>query len=176
MKTKTTTAAFLLYLSSISLCAQTVDILQQINKDVWSRFYMAYESLDHKISEKIHTKDLMRIPANQGVIMDYRSYMDGIKSSFENAAKNSESRHIELRFFERLANDSTASERGVYKFAIDKGSDRERNYYGQFHVIHIKRDGKWKIHMDYDSNENNSIDEEDFQSAHAIDDFEWLSQ
>jgi hypothetical protein len=34
-----------------------------------------------------------------------------------------------------------------------------------------KINGKWKIVVDYDSNENNTIDEKIYQAAFGIDDF-----
>ena len=161
-------------LMSICSTAQSIDVFKQINSDVWYRFYAAYDSLDYTISEAIHTSDVIRIPANQGEIIDYKSYMDGIKRSFEQAAEKGETRSIALRFFERLANDSIASERGIYRFTLNKGTTKERNYYGQFHVLLVKRGGKWKILMDYDSNENNTIGEEEFMSAYAMDNFSWI--
>ena len=161
-------------LMSIHTSAQSIDVFKQINKDVWYRFYAAYDSLDHTISEEIHANDVMRIPANQSKIIDYKSYMDGIKKSFEQAREKNETRSISLRFFERLANDTLASERGIYKFTLNDGTKDEKNYYGQFHVLLVKRDGKWKILMDYDSNENNTIGEEEFMSAFAMEDLTWI--
>ena len=176
MRYKTAIPMLVFCLMSIYTSAQYIDVFEQINKDVWYRFYAAYDSLDYTISEAIHTSDVMRIPANQGQIIDYKSYMNGIKTSFEHAREKGETRSISLRFFERLANDSIASERGIYKFTLNKGNQDERNYYGQFHVLLVNRNGKWKILMDYDSNENNTIGEEDYQSAHAIDDFNWIEE
>lgn len=163
----------LLMLSIISATsiAQNKAILEQINQDVWVRFCHAFDSLDYTISEEIHTKDIMRISADQNMISDYKSYMENIQQSFNNSKERNESRNIELRFFERLADDSIASERGVYKFTLNKGTSKERDFYGQFHVLLVKREGIWKILMDYDSNENNTIDDSSFQAAFAMDDF-----
>ncbi len=152
--------------------AQTKEHLQQINHEVYSKFYMAFDSLDYSLMAEIHAKDLVRIPANQKVILDYESYINGYKKSFQEAKMKNETRSISLRFFERIVDDSVASDRGVYKFSLNKNTPEEINYYGQFQVLLVKREGKWKILMDYDSNENNTIDEDDFQAAFAIDNFE----
>ena len=43
---------------------------------------------------------------------------------------------------------------------------------GKFHVILVKVDNLWKLLVDYDSNEDNTINEKSYKSAFAIDDFE----
>jgi hypothetical protein len=47
----------------------------------------------------------------------------------------------------------------------------EKVYFGKFHVILIKEEGVWKILVDYDSSEKNSINEDTYKKAYAIDDF-----
>ena len=47
--------------------------------------------------------------------------------------------------------------------------------YGKFHVFMRKMDNIWKIIVDYDSNEHDTINEQSFLSAFAIDDFEKYS-
>ena len=154
------------------LKAQSIEHLQQINNEVYSKFYMAFDSLDYQLMAEIHAKDLIRIPANQKMILDYETYIDGYKKSFQEAKEKKETRSISLRFFERIVNDSVATDRGVYKFSLNKNTPEERNYYGQFHVLLVKREGSWKILMDYDSNEESTIDKDDFLAAFSIDDLE----
>lgn len=161
--------SFLIVSSAI---AQNINHFRQINQDVWESFYKAFDQLDHRNMLEIHHKDLIRIPADQQMILDYQTYMDNYQKSFAGAKEENSTRAIELRFFERIANDSVASERGIYKLTVDKGFPDERNFYGQFHVLLIKENGKWKILMDYDSNEKNTIDETKFKDAHAIDDYD----
>ncbi len=152
--------------------AQHVEHMKAINHEVWEKFYWAFESLDHGLMAEIHTKDLIRIPANQKTILDYATYINNYKTTFQQARDNNTTRSISLRFFERITNDSVATERGIYRFTFNKGMPDEHNYYGQFHVLLVKRDQKWQILMDYDSNENNSIGEDDYQAAFALDNFE----
>ncbi len=161
-----------LFIVGVHIQAQTKEHLRQINKEVYSKFYQAFDSLDYSLMAEIHARDLIRIPANQKRILDYETYINGYKKSFKDAKEKKETRSISLRFFERIVNDSVATDRGVYKFSLNKNTPGERNYYGQFHVLLVKREGNWKILMDYDSNENNIIDEDDFKAAFAIDDFE----
>lgn len=148
---------------------QSLDNLKAINQ-VWAKFYQAFETLDDQPMAEIHSKALVRISGGSR-ILDYETYINNYKRQFQTNRTNNSTRNIALRFFERINNDSVASERGIYKLTVNKGKSDEQHYYGQFHVIMKKEKGSWKITMDYDSNENNTIDEKSFQKAYAIDDF-----
>lgn len=147
--------------------SQTLNNLKEINQ-VWKKFYQAFESLDYNLMADIHSKDLVRISGGQR-ISDYNSYINNYKTTFKQAKINGVTNNISLRFFERINNDSIASERGIYKLIRNRNLNDEHTYYGQFHVIFKKEKGYWKILMDYDSNEGNSISEDDYFKAYKID-------
>lgn len=143
-----------------------------INKQVWSKFYEAFSTSNYKLMAEIHHNNLIRISGNSQKISDYKTYINLQKKSFENAKEGGENREIELRFFERFYNKTTASERGIYQLTVNKDEEGERRFYGQFHVIHKKELGLWKIFMDYDSNENNKVNKTTFDAAKHIDEVE----
>ena len=149
---------------------------KDINNEVWSHFYSAFSELNYKDMAKIHSKDLWRVTGNSKRIRDYESYISNYKQNFERTKKAGMTNHIALRFFERIVTGDRASERGIYELIVNKGKRDEQRYYGQFHVLHQKEDGAWKILMDYDSNEGNSINATSFQNAKAIDDFSGFVQ
>lgn len=149
--------------------AQKSDNLKAINT-VWAKFYKAFETLDHSLMADIHSKDLVRVSGGNRII-DYDTYINNYKSGFERDKKAGQTSEISLRFFERLNNENSASERGIYKLIRNKGTDNEQAYYGQFHVLFKKIDNEWKITMDYDSSEGNTIGEDDYKKAFAIDNF-----
>jgi len=150
--------------------AQNSDHLKALNS-VWAKFYTAFETLDHTLMAEIHSKDLVRVSGGQR-ILDYDTYINNYKAGFERDKKAGQTSTISLRFFERLCDGKTSSERGIYKLLRNKGKDNEQAYYGQFHVLFKKIEGEWKIIMDYDSTESNTIGEDDYNEAFAIDDFE----
>ena len=156
--------------------ARSIKNLQHINNDVYSKFYQAFDSLDVSLMESIHSKKVIRIPAYRNTILNYKDYMKEYKHIFEETKKNNGSLNISLRFTERLNNDSVASERGIYKFTTNKDREDEQVYYAKFQVILIKEENTWKILMDYDSNENNTIGEEDFNKAYGMNEFEKFSK
>ena len=160
---------FLVLNTNIS-SAQNTDYLKSINT-VWAKFYKAFETLDYTLMAEIHAKDLVRVSGGRTII-DYDTYINNYKVGFERDKKAGHTSTISLRFFERLCNGKTASERGIYKLVRNKGTENEKAYYGQFHVIMKNIEGEWKITMDYDSSEGDTIGEDDYSKAFAIDDFE----
>ncbi|WP_296386657.1 nuclear transport factor 2 family protein [Winogradskyella sp.] len=160
----------ILTLYTIPCKAQSLNNLKAINT-IWSKFYEAFETLDYTLMAEIHAKDLIRVSGGKR-ILDYDTYINNYKSGFKRDKKVNQTSNISLRFFERINNNSTASERGIYKLIRNKGTEKEQAYYGQFHVIFRNTNGKWKITMDYDSTESNTIGEDDYNKAYAIDDFD----
>ncbi|WP_299123604.1 nuclear transport factor 2 family protein [uncultured Winogradskyella sp.] len=168
---KKVTLTILFFALSINLSsAQSLDNLKAINS-VWSKFYKAFETLDYTLMAEIHSKDLVRISGGKRII-NYTTYINNYKAGFKRDKESNQSQSISLRFFERINNDSAASERGIYKLVRNKGTENEQAYYGQFHVLFKKTNGEWKITMDYDSSEGETIGEEDYKKAFAIDDFD----
>lgn len=148
---------------------QSVNTLKEINT-TWEKFAMAFETLDAQLFADIHSKQLIRVSGGQR-ITNYDDYINSYKVRFQNAKENGVSNQISLRFFERIHNDSVASERGVYKL-VRTAMGESLAFYGQFHVLFKKEDGKWMILLDYDSSEGNTIGETDYLKAYAIDDFD----
>ncbi|MFC0605153.1 nuclear transport factor 2 family protein [Winogradskyella pulchriflava] len=159
-----------LVFTSTTMYAQKADNLKAINI-VWAKFYKAFETLDYTLMADIHSKDLVRVSGGKR-ILDYDTYINNYKVGFESDKKAGQTSTISLRFFERISNEFTASERGIYKLVRNKGTDNEQAYYGQFHVVLKKINDEWKITMDYDSSESGTIDEDDYKKAFAIDDFD----
>ncbi len=153
---------------------QSLDNLKAINQ-TWEKFYKAFESLDYKLLQDIHAKELVRVSGGKRIV-NYDTCMDNYKKSFERTQKKGTSNTISLRFFERVNNGSMARERGIYKLTRVESTGETKSYYGQFHVVLIKKDNIWKIVMDYDSNEGNTIGEEAYLRAHAIDAFDKFIQ
>ncbi len=151
------------------LQAQDNDCLNAINNDIWANFTKAFETFDHELFASLHSKDLVRVGGNSKLLRNKTDYISGYESRW---STNKTPQTISFRFLERICNDTKASERGIYKLTVNKGLQNEQSYYGKFHVIIIKENNQWKFLVDYDSNENNTIDEKSYKNAFSIDDFE----
>lgn len=174
MKRLTTYIVYLLVLLSTDAISQNINDLKDINSQIWSNFTKSFENLDYQLFESLHSNDLIRV--NGG---DYKSirnkeaYLEDYKNRWENASLK---QTITFRFLERISKNGMASERGVYKFTINPGSETQKLYYGKFHVILRKKEGLWKILIDYDFSENESINETEilYKEAFAQNDFDKL--
>lgn len=150
--------------------AQSVNDFKKIN-NVWKKFYKAFETLDYTFMAEIHSKELIRIAGGKN-ISDYETYINNYKRRFKEAKTKNISNDISLRFFERIHNDSVASERGIYKLTRTENGKNKQSYYGQFHVLFKKEKGTWKIIMDYDSSEGNTIGEKEYLKAIPLENIE----
>ncbi|MDT0557550.1 hypothetical protein RM697_02745 [Ichthyenterobacterium sp. W332] len=159
----------LLLIFNVNLFAQDKhEALKAINADIWQNFTKAYETLDYDLFASIHDSSLLRVSGNQKTIRSFENYMNGYKDRWKTSTRK---QTITFRFIERIVNKTNASERGIYKLTINPGKESEESYYGKFHVLHKNINGKWKIIFDYDSTENNSIDESSYTKAFSINDF-----
>lgn len=134
---------------------------------VWNTFYQAFRTLDANLMAQIHSKDLVRISGAKRVL-NYEQYIANYRAQFDRAKTLGQSQAIVLRFFERLYSNESASDRGYYRLTITDRDGSQQHYYGEFHVIFRKEDSKWKIVMDYDSNEGHRIDETVFLKAFPL--------
>jgi ketosteroid isomerase-like protein len=155
---------------SVNLCfSQEKSHLKDINTHVWIPFTKSYETYDYSLFSSIHSQELVRISADGKSIKAFPEYIE----SYKNRWKNSEKKQtISFRFIERIVNNAFASERGIYKLTVNLNTSEEKSYYGKFHVLLKRVNGKWKIIMDYDSSERNTINEASYNLAFEIDAFE----
>ncbi len=144
--------------------------LLEINKDIWTPFSEAYATGDADKYLSLHSPHFVRASRNGKSTSDLNGYAKGVLRSFNRNAINGGRTTIEFHFFERFASENTASERGIYKYTFYPPSGAPTSGYGQFHVVSRKENGVWKILMDYDSDENGTIDEADFEAGWAVQD------
>jgi ketosteroid isomerase-like protein len=169
------TLLLILLLAGFShLMAQTnADFLKEINRDIWLPFIEAYGTLDADKYKSLHTTDFIRANGDSKSLPSFAQYFDNSRKWFDAQKQKGNRMEISFAFIERFANGIVGSERGVYKlkFFDNTGKLLEESY-GKFHVFLRKQDNKWKIVVDYDSNENNTINEKSFAEGVGLDDFE----
>lgn len=152
-----------------SVVSQNINHLKAINTDVWENFTKSFENSDYRLFSNLHSENLVRVGGDYKSIRGKTEYIEGYKKRWENKSIN---QTILFRFIERICDNEKASERGIYKLIINPNTENEQSYYGKFHVILNKENSVWKILVDYDSSENNSISEDSYLKAFDIKDFE----
>ena len=133
--------------------AQTDLVQMEINNQVWKPFIKSFNKGDDEGFKAVHSKDVIRVNQDGKKISGYDQYFKKVPDSVK-AKWGKWSRHIELRFTQRIAADDKAFEVGYYK-TINKNADtgETRTGYGKFHVLLRKENGAWKILMDADAND-----------------------
>ena len=145
--------------------------LQEINRDIWLPFSEAYADGDADKYLALHTADFLRAEGGDQQTNDLTGYSAGVRSGFQRGKDQGGRTTIEFRFFERFSNGRTASERGIYRYTYTPPTGQPRQGYGQFHVFSRKENGRWKIVVDYDSDEGGTIGEAEFKAGKRMEDW-----
>lgn len=134
--------------------AQSNNHQADINDQVWKPFIKYFSSRDQKGLASVHSKEVARVVQDDGRILNASEYFKE-PSEAQKEKNASRTLAIELRFIQRIASDDKAFEVGYYKTtSTDINTGASRSNYGKFHVLLRKEDGKWKILMDADANDN----------------------
>lgn len=150
-----------------STFAQTDSVQQVINKEVWLPFIETYTNLDAEGFMAIHTEDVIRIIRDDKNIRVGEEYAISQRESSKRSKANKATRNIQFSFIDRFAKGDIAVESGYYKVKWKSG-DQEGISYGAFEVILKKVDGHWKIFIDSDTSQNNTLTEADFQKGAVL--------
>jgi ketosteroid isomerase-like protein len=144
---------------------------QDIDQQVWKPFVKAIMERDVDTFISLHSKDLIRAERDGTRVLNYDQYkksMEGWSARKETNKANNAKHIFELRFLERISNETQAFEVGYFKNETISATGEKRAGYGQFHVALRKENGLWKILVDSDSNNGRTITEEMFQAAKPI--------
>jgi len=136
---------------SNSVVGQPDSLQIQINYQVWMPFIRAFNNNDDSTFRSVHSRDVIRVIADDHRLLNYDQYFkkipDSIKTKWGSWKKN-----IELRFTQRIASACCAFEVGYYRTtSTNVATGEKRVGYGKFHVLMRKENGEWKILMDEDA-------------------------
>jgi ketosteroid isomerase-like protein len=133
------------------------EALLELNRDVWEPFRAAYRAYDGDAYLALQAPDLIRAGGPRGLVQGYAEVAAETGPWFAEAARRAQPLAIDFRFTERLATAELASERGIYR--IEAG---DAVFHGRFHTFCRRVDGRWRIAVDYDTND---ADEAAFAAA-----------
>jgi ketosteroid isomerase-like protein len=153
-------------LLSASVCAQ--DFQKEINDQVWRPFIASFNSFDTNGFMAVHSRDVVRSPRDAKVLLSWDEYFKQQQSGDKREKENGGKRLIELRFTERIANPKQAIDVGIYKTTVSNKEGKTASFYGRFHVVLRKEGSDWKILVDTDSSEGNTVGEKEFMAASPL--------
>jgi len=144
---------------------------KEINRDIWQPFMEAYRSKKPEQYIALHAPDFIRASGGKSLhTSDLAQYAQSVRKSFLRFEKELQVA-ISFSFFERTASKNTASERGIYRLTYIKADGTKEQYYGRFHVFLRKINGKWKIAVDYDTDDGEMIGETQFEAGKGLMEF-----
>jgi ketosteroid isomerase-like protein len=149
----------------IAVQAFSQDYQKEINDQVWKPFISTFSNRDTQGFMAVHSKDLVRAPRDSKSVSNFDQYKQQNEAGDKRAAERDMKRSIDLRFLERMASKDQAYEVGIYKTTMTNAKGESKSFYGKFHVVLRKENNVWKILVDSDSSEGNTISEKDFLAA-----------
>ena len=159
---------FLFILTCSALNAFCQDAKQEINAQVWKPFIKAFNDYDTKAFMDVHSKDVVRSSRDAKEVLGWDEYFKQMERWDQQGKTSQSKRQLELRFTERLSGKDKAIDVGIYKTTSIRADGIAKSFYGRFHVALRKENGIWKILVDTDSSEGNSITEKNFLEASAM--------
>ncbi len=144
------------------------DYTKEINDQVWKPFIQTFNNFDAAGFLAVHSEDVIRSSRDSKEILNWEEYLRQQKAGDQRSIERRSKRTLELRFTERIANAEKAIEVGIYKTTSINSKGESQSFYGRFHVVLRKENGVWKILVDTDSSEGNTISEKNFHSAQPI--------
>ena len=140
------------------------EVKKEIDQQVWQPFIKAYATQDGKLFNSIHDDNVLR--ASPGGILLGKEYKDRNLKSFARGKKMGISMIFEFKFINRQAKGNVAYEVVLYYGKL-KTKNGTRKWFGEFHVVLKKINGRWQIVQDRDTNliSGKRIDEAYYQKT-----------
>ncbi|WP_346136942.1 hypothetical protein [Lentzea roselyniae] len=152
-----------------------IDLLRWLNNDIWHPFRLAYSKLDVSAFLDLYAPELIRAGGPAKQVFGFADYSDQTEKWFAEFADRGSSVTISFRFVERIASKEVASERGIFQIVSKRADGDERTFYGRFHTYARRTHERWRICVDYDTDERTATLEEEFLVAVDVDDVEAFS-
>ncbi|HMQ63240.1 MAG TPA: nuclear transport factor 2 family protein [Flavilitoribacter sp.] len=156
----------ILITSTLSLSAQPATLQQEINDQVWKPFLESFNSYDAETFMAVHHPEAIRVIEDADQVLDFHAYGENSRAGFRRGKESGVKRELTLRFTRRIAGEANAFEIGIYRSRIIRPDGTTNDYFGIFHVVLKKRDGRWQIWVDSDTSEGAS--EEAYLAAEAM--------
>lgn len=130
-------------------------ISSEIDSQVWQTFIRTFGAYDGEGFNAIHTPDVLR--GNPESLSEGESYF---RQNIDQSLKGQQSgrtRSIAFTFEHRVHSDLVAYEVGYYRVTVAKAGEVPQKFFGQFHVVLRKENGRWRIAQDWDASTINGV-------------------
>jgi len=135
-------------LCSIPSVLASSSIQKEIDRDIWHKYKLSYDTNDGPMHVSFHHKDFVRVVPKDKKIDNGETYFHHVLEWMNKAKQNKLDVSINFRFLERVNNDETAFETVIYHYQQNNSEGKKSNEYGLFKVIHKKINGHWQLALD----------------------------
>lgn len=155
----------LLLFCNAVVCAANDSVQRQIDADVWVPLFAASDKFDADGFLAVQSKDLVRVSVDTNEVYGLDRYKSEIRAGFKRARERGIVRKSEIRFLQRVTSANLAYETGYFRSESIPANGEVRVRYTRFEFVLRKEGGRWKILVDKDTAEKNTITEKDYQAA-----------
>jgi ketosteroid isomerase-like protein len=148
-------------------------ILDQLNRDIWHPFRRTYRTGDLHGFLGLYHPDLIRAGGPTKEVYGFDRLAAETADWFTEVSARGDSLDIEFRFTERIAAGELASEQGCYRITAtraDANDGEHRTLHGRFHTFARKVGGRWRIVVDYDTDDGGAITAAMFAAGAGVED------
>jgi len=94
-------------------------------------------------------EDAVLVNLSEGTSYPISAALDGWKQGFDDTAAGRMTAGVEFRFSQRLNDETTAHETGIFRYHFQLQGEEEESYLVHFEGLLVKKDGAWKMVMEY---------------------------
>jgi ketosteroid isomerase-like protein len=142
-------------------------VLDELNRDIWQPFRRTYGARDLTGYLDLYDRDLIRAGGPAKEVHGFDRLAADMTGWFAEIATRGDHLDIDFRFTERIAAAGLASERGYYQITATLADATTRVRYGRFHTFARQRGGRWRLVVDYDTDDP-PVTAETFAAAAGI--------
>ena len=122
---------------------------KEIDKTVWKAFQDAFQTLDGQALNEVYADNVLRITTDG--IDTQSAFKEANTTRFAQNIKNGDRIALDFWLDSRQTNKTTSYEVGFYRMTMTTSAGETNTFYGQFHILLKKINGRWKIAQDWDT-------------------------
>ncbi|MEM7002505.1 MAG: hypothetical protein AAF529_17075 [Pseudomonadota bacterium] len=140
----------LLTVSAEAAELDTKAIQDEIDQSVWRTFQRAFADLDGEALNTVYANTVLRVTPEGGLDTQSR-FKQTNRTRFAANIANGDQIALDFWFDSRHTNRTTSYEVGFYRLGITNAAGHVEHFYGQFHIVLSKIEGRWQIVQDWDT-------------------------
>ena len=121
----------------------------EMDRTVWRAFQNAFENMDGEALNLVYADHVLRVTPDG--IDTQNQFKQTNKTRFDANIANGDQITLDFWFDSRHTNTTTSYHVGFYRMGVKAPSGKTDYFYGQFHIVLNKINGRWKIVQDWDT-------------------------